>query len=396
MDKVVNKAFRYRIYPTKEQKKILANQFGQCRFAYNYFLRKRIDYYAVNKGKEKQSLNYHDTAKMLTELKQQPEFVWLNESNSQALQQSLRHLDVAYAHFFNDGFRFPTFKKKRQKQTFTVPQNFAVDTKGGFLIIPKMEPLKARFHRTIRGKAKHITISMTPSGRYFASIFCEVPLKIESKKMGKKIGVDLGLKSFLVTSNGERTDPPKFLRTSEDKLRKAQRRLSKKKKGGKNRVKTRLNVARIHEKISNQRTDFLHKLSHRLVSKNQAIFAESLNVKGMLRNHCLAKSIADSGWNEFLRQLRYKSEWNGVKFEQIDRFFPSSKRCNSCGWINESLTLKDREWDCKGCGCIVDRDLNAAQNILQFGQKMVRREPSKPKRSGRGGVVMPLAELRSL
>lgn len=374
---MINKAFRYRIYPSEDQKKTLINKFGQARFVYNYFLRKRIDYYAANKGKEKQSLNYHDTAKMLTELKQQAEFPWLNESNSQSLQQSLRDLDAAYSHFFNDGARFPVFKKKRNKQSFRVPQFFTLDTEHGCLQIPKMKPIKTIFHRKPEGTAKSITISMSPSGKYFASVFCEIEKTIKPKRRGSQIGIDLGLKSFLVTSNGERIEAPKLLRTSEQKLKHLQRRLSRKKKGSQNRNKARIKVACLHEKITNQRNDFLHKLSHRLVSKNQAIFAENLNVKGMVKNHCLAKSVSDSGWGEFVRQLRYKSEWNGVHFGQIDRFFPSSKRCNACGWINESLTLKDREWDCKGCGSIVDRDLSAAQNILLFGQKYIPWESGK-------------------
>jgi len=313
----------------------------------------------------------------LTELKQKPEFVWLNESNAQSLQQSLRDLDAAYSHFFNDGARFPAFKKKRDRQSFRVPQYFAVDVENGCLQIPKMRPIKTIFHRKPEGIPKNVTISMNPSSKYFASVLCEIEKDIKPKRKGKKIGIDLGLKSFLVASDGERVESPKFLRTSKDKLKHLQRQLSRKKKGSQNRNKARIKVARIYEKITNQRVDFLHKLSHRLVSENQAIFAEDLNVKGIMANHHLAKSVSDSGWGEFIRQLRYKSEWNGVLFGQIDRFFPSSKRCNACGWINESLTLNDREWDCKDCGSIIDRDLNAAQNILLFGQKQIPWEPRK-------------------
>jgi len=377
MINTIRKAFKFRLYPTPEQEGTLASFFGQGRFVYNYFLRKRIDYYAKNISKDKKSLNYHDTARMLTELKQKPEFVWLNESNAQSLQQSLRDLDAAYSHFFNDGARFPAFKKKRDRQSFRVPQYFAVDVENGCLQIPKMRPIKTIFHRKPEGIPKNVTISMNPSSKYFASVLCEIEKDIKPKRKGKKIGIDLGLKSFLVASDGERVESPKFLRTSKDKLKHLQRQLSRKKKGSQNRNKARIKVARIYEKITNQRVDFLHKLSHRLVSENQAIFAEDLNVKGIMANHHLAKSVSDSGWGEFIRQLRYKSEWNGVLFGQIDRFFPSSKRCNACGWINESLTLNDREWDCKDCGSIIDRDLNAAQNILLFGQKQIPWEPRK-------------------
>ena len=397
MLKTIHKAFQFRLYPTAEQEQILASFFGQSRFVYNYFLRQRIDYYATNKGKEKQSLNYHDTAKMLTELKQQPDTIWLKESNSQSLQQSLRHLDNAYNNFFNNGFKFPNFKKKNRKQSFSIPQNFNVDVETNRLHIPKLTPIKIVLHREIEGQMKSVTISKTPSGKCFASILCEIEKPIKPKKKGSQIGIDLGLKSFAVISDGERIDAPKYFRKSEKKSKRQQKLLSRKVKGSNRRNNARVKVARIHEKIVNQRNDFLHKLSNRLVRENQSIFAEDLHVKGIMANHCLAKSVSDSGWFEFIRQVKYKSEWNGVYFRQINRFFPSSKRCNACGWINESLSLKDREWTCKGCGQIVDRDFNAAQNILQFGKlNMVGQELSKPsKRSRRGGAVMPLNELRS-
>ena len=398
MIKVINKAFQYRLHPTAEQEKILASQFGQSRFVYNFFLRKRIDYYAENKGKEKQSLNYYDMAKMLTELKQQPDTIWLKESNSQALQQSLRHLDNAYNNFFNNGFKFPVFKKKSGKQSFSVPQNFGIDVKANRLNIPKLSPLKITLHREIEGQMKSITVSKTSSGKYFASVLCEIEKDIKPKQIGGEIGIDLGLKSFLVTSKNERVDPPKFLRKSEEKLKRLQQLLSRKKKGSNRRDKARIKVARIHEKISNQRKDFLHKLSNRLVSENQAIFTENLNVKGIIINHRLAKSVSDAGWGEFIRQIKYKSEWSGVRFGQIDRFFPSSKRHNACGWINEPLTLKDREWTCQGCGQIVNRDFNAAQNILQFGKlSTVGQDMPKPlKRPRRPRAVRRVDELGNL
>jgi len=391
---IINKAYRFRIYPSDNQIEPLAQHFGSCRFVYNHFLRKRIDFYAENKDKEKQGLTYYDTAITLTQLKKDPEYVWLNSVNAQSLQQSLRRLDVAYNNFFNKKAKFPNFKKKHSKQSFLVPQSFNIDFRKNLLYIPKIEPIKIVLHREIEGAMKSINITKTPSNKYFASILCEIEKVVKPKKRGNQIGIDLGIKSFFVTSDNETVDAPKYLHKSEDKLAKHQRYLSRKVKGSKRRNKARMKVARIHEKISNQRNDFLHKLSHRLVSENQAIFAENLHVKGIMANHHLSKSVADSGWSEFVRQLRYKSEWNGVSFEQIDRFFPSSKRCFSCGWINEFLTLKDREWTCQ-CGQVVDRDWNAAQNILLFGQKMVGQELPKLKRSGRGGAVRPLAELRS-
>jgi putative transposase len=375
----------------------MTSQFGQVRFVYNYFLRQRIDHYI----KEKKGLHYFDMVNMLVKLKQQPEYDWLKESNAQALQMSLRHLDTAYNNFFNKKFRFPKFKKKDHKQSFCVPQHFSFDEKHHILYIPKMTPIKIIFHQDMEGKAKNVTICKTTTGKYFASVLCEIEKNIKSKKdgseIGSEIGIDLGLKSFLVDSNGKKVKYPKFLRKSEKKLKKAQRVLSRRIKGSNRRDKARHKVAIIYEQITNQRNDFLHKLSHQLVSENQAIFAEDLNVKGILTNHRLAKSVSDASWSEFMRQIKYKSEWNGVCFKQIDRFFPSSKRCNNCGWINESLVLSDRKWKCKECGQIVDRDHNAAKNILQFGKlSMVRQGMSKPlKRSGRLRAVRRVDELRN-
>lgn len=367
---IINKAYEFRLYPTKQQEDLLAQHFGSCRFTYNHFLRERIDFYAANKGNDKQGLTYNDTSKMLTVLKKDPELVWLNAVNSQSLQQSLRRLDVAYNNFFNKRAQFPKFKTKHGKQSFHVPQRFKIDEELGRLTIPNLSPIKTVFHRSIEGEMKSVTISKTRTGKYFASILVETEKEIDMKRSGPKIGIDLGLKSFIVTSDGERVDAPKFLRKSEGKLKSAQRRLSRKKKNGKNRAKARHKIALIHEKISNQRNDFLHKLSHRLVRENQAIFAEDLNVKGMTANHCIAKSVCDASWSEFVHQIKYKSEWEGTTFGQVDRFFPSSKRHVTCGWINDRLTLKDREWVCQ-CGETIDRDWNAAQNILLFGTKQI-------------------------
>lgn len=389
---IVNKAFRFRIYPTQAQERELAKQFGASRFVYNHFLRQRIDFYATHKGGKKQGLNYFDTSRRLTELKKQPEFKWLKESNAQSLQQSLRHLDKAYNNFFNKRGKFPKFKSKRARQSFSVPQDFALNTKR--LHLPKLGEIKIVPHRPIEGTIKSITVSKTPAGKYFASLLCEAEIKIPKPTNHNEVGIDLGLKSFVVTSSGERVDAPKFFRKSEVKLAKLQRRLSRKKDGSNRRARAKLKVARRHEKITNQRNDFLHKLSRRLVDENQILVAEDLNVKGMTANHCLAKSITDASWSEFVRQLGYKSEWYGSRLVRVDRFFPSSKRCNSCGWINESLKLADREWTCQGCGEVVDRDLNAAQNILSFG-KVCTAGTAETQRAGRPRVRNRVAEPRS-
>jgi len=390
----VNKSHEFRLYPTDSQKEFLAQHFGSCRFVYNHFLRQRIDFYAANKGKKKQGLNYFDTNKMLTILKKNPQLVWLRDVNSQSLQCSLRHLDVAYNNFFNKHSQFPKFKNKHGRQSFQIPQHFSIDTQKSTLNILKFDPIKTVYHRPIKGEMKSITISKTTTGKYFASILCEIENSVKVKKTGPKIGIDLGLKSFLVTSGGESVATPQFLRVSEQKLKRLQRRLARKVKGSNNRNKAKIKVALVHEKIVNQRKDFLHKLSTRLVRENQAIFAEDLNVKGMTANHCIAKSVCDAGWSEFIRQLKYKSEWSGTMFGKIDRFFPSSKRHHACGWINDSLTLKDREWICQGCGEVVDRDFNAAQNILQFGKLQSTGGHPETQRSGRPRATKLVTEPR--
>jgi putative transposase len=344
---------------------------------YNFYLRQRMDYYAAHMGENKQGLNYNDTARMLTALKQQAEYAWLQEANSQSLQVALRNLDRAYGNFFAGIAKYPKFKSRRDKQSFGVPQHFTLDAGQGRLLLPKMTPLKILVHRPVAGLLKKVTISRSPSGRYFASILCEVELNDRlPKHKGKAIGLDLGLKSFVVTSEGEKIDPPQPLRRAEKKLCLLQRQLSRKQKYSQNREKARVKVAHLHEKVSNQRTDFLHKLSRRLIDESQAIYVESLNVKGMLANHHLAKLISDAGWSEFLRQLQYKAAWCGCRLEATVPFYPSSQLCHRCGYRKTDLKLAEREWDCPVCHIHHDRDVNAALNILCAGRansKMKRR-----------------------
>jgi len=360
----INRAYRFRIYPNRGQQAALTKQFGASRFVYNHFLRARIDYYAAHSNdKGKKGLTYHDTAAILTQLKREPEYAWLQEANAQALQQALRNLDSAYNNFFNKRARFPCFKSKRARQSFRVPQGFGI--KGSKLHLPKLPPIRMVIHRSIEGIVKHIVISKTPAGYYYASLCCESEVP-KPEYRGNVIGIDLGIKDFLVTSNGEHIPAPKYLRQAERRLRRTQRHLSRCKRGSRGREKARLAVARQHEYVANQRVDFLHKLSRRMVDENQAICAETLNVKGMLANHCIAKSIADCGWGEYLRQLRYKGAWYGCDLLQCDRFFPSSKRCHDCGFILDLLPLSIREWTCPECGIIHDRDENAARNIKTF------------------------------
>jgi len=357
---MICKSFKFRIYPNKEQQGLFAKTFGCCRFVYNHFLRQRIDHYAEH-GK---GLSYYDTSKLLTELKRDSEYDWLRDVSAQALQQSLRDLATAYTNFFEKRSRFPRFKSKRARQSFRVPQHFRI--KEYKLYVPKVpDGIKIVIHRPIEGTVKHITISKTPSGRYFASLTCKVDIP-EPAYGGGTIGIDLGLNHFVVTDQGDKYKKPQHLRESEKKLKYLQRKLSRKIKGSNNYKKVRLKIAKLYEHIASQRKDFLHKLSRKLVDENQVICMEDLHVKGMIRNHRLAKSISDAGWGEFSRQLEYKGMWYGCHVLKADRFFPSSKRCSDCGYIH-SISLSQRQWACPECGSIHDRDVNAALNILKFG-----------------------------
>jgi putative transposase len=385
---VIRKTFKFRLYPNAAQQELLARHFGCVRVVYNHFLRQRIDFYAAHKGEEKQGLTYTDTTRLLTQLKRQPEYAWLGEVNSQALQQALKNLDAAYANFFEGRAGFPQFKRKRAKQSFRVPQSFALDEKTGHLRLPKMTPIKIVVHRPLEGTLRSVTVSRSPSGRYFASLLCELEVpERPPKERGTETGVDLGLKSFAVTSDGRKIDTPSYLRKAETKLARLQRLFARKKPDSHNREKARSKVARLHEKIANQRADFLHQQSWRLVRDNQALYVESLNVIGLLANHSLAKSISDAGWGEFLRQLKYKGGWYGCQVEAVDRFFPSSQLCHRCGYRYTGLTLSDREWDCPGCHAHLDRDVNAARNLLAEGQ--ARTQHSVSGRAGTAPTLTP-------
>jgi putative transposase len=362
----INKAFKFRIYPNSQQIQFLAQSFGCARVVFNYFLRQRIHYYAETGN----GLNYHNNALALTQLKKLLEFEWLNDINSQSLQQTLRNLDIAYHNFFNKRAEFPKFKKKRNKQSFNVPQHFSIH--DNMLDIPKCKGIKIKLHRDIEGTIKSITISKMPSGKYFASVLCELDIP-EPVFTGNEIGIDYGIKAFITTSEGKIIESPKFLRKSELKLDLLSRRLSRKQPSAKNRYKAQKRLARQHEKVSNQRQDFLHKTSKQLVSDNQAIYIESLAIRNMIKLHTLAKSISDSGWNTFVNMLKYKGSWYGCHIIEIDRWFPSSKRCHVCGYINDNLTLSDRSWLCPECSTDHDRDVNASINILTFGRAGIAR-----------------------
>ena len=359
----IHRAYRFRLYPNKEQTELLAKHFGCARFVYNYFLNQRKEQYQFT-GK---SDNFYAQEKALTELKKQEEMIWLKEVNAQSLQYALRCLDSAYTNFFKKRAKFPSFKSKHSKNSFTVPQRASIA--GGRLFVPKFrEGIKCRVHRTIKGRIGKVTISKTPSGKYFASVFTEEEYETPFEKTNKSVGVDLGLKDLLVTSEGETFKNNRHTRRYEHKLATAQRHLSRKKKGSRGYENQRLKVARLHEKISNCRADYLHKCSISLVRKYDVICIEDLNVKGMMKNHYLSKSIADASWGTFVFMLTYKAEWNDKKVVKIDRFFPSSQTCHFCGYVNgQTKDLSVREWECPFCNTHHDRDVNAAINILCAG-----------------------------
>lgn len=359
----IHRTYKFRLYPNREQSELLARHFGCARFVYNHFLNQRKEQYRLT-GK---SDNFYAQERSLTELKKQKATAWLKEVNSQSLQFALRSLETAYTNFFKKRAKFPNFKSKHSKNSFTVPQYVSIV--GGRLFLPKFkEGIKCHVHREITGKVGKATISKTPSGKYFVSVFTEEEYVTPVKKSGKSVGVDMGLKDLLITSEGETFKNNRYTKRYERKLAKAQRHLSRKKKGSRGFENQKLKVARLHEKIANSRADYLHKCSISLVRRYDTICIEDLNVKGIEKNHRLAKSITDASWGIFVSMLTYKAEWNGKKVVKIDRYFPSSQTCNVCGYVNKhTKDLSVREWECPVCHTHHDRDVNAAINILRFG-----------------------------
>jgi len=385
MKDVVNKAYKFRIYPDEMQKVFFAKHFGCVRFVYNHLLATRSNAYK-NDGV---SMSGMECKKLIPLLKKQDDYKWLKEVNSQSLQEAALNLEKSYKRFFDKSIKagYPSFKKKGNRESFSVPQHFSVDVQHNKIFIPKLKTgIKTVFHRSLKQVEKMcaITISMTPSGRYYASISVEEVVrhnKPVSKvaRTTKTVGIDLGIKDFLIESNGAKINAPKCLRKSEHKLAKAQRRLSRKQKGSLNYKKQRLRVAALYEKVANQRKDFLHKESKRIVSENQVIYLETLNVKGMMKNRHLSKAISDCGWSEFVRQLKYKAHWNGSIIVQIGQWEPSSKLCSTkgCDYKHDTLKLSDREWTCPQCNTTHDRDINAAKNIEQIGREASELTPVK-------------------
>ena len=358
------KAYKYRIYPNEEQEIQLNKTFGCTRFIYNQMLADRIKSYEENKDLDIKIIKYPTPAQY------KKEYEWLKEVDSLALANAQMNLDKAYKNFFRDkSVGFPKFKSKKDnhKSYTTNNQNGTIYIENNRIKIPKLKSMiKIKQHREFVGLIKSCTISQNPSGKYYISMLVDTE-NIQLPKLDTKVGIDLGIKEFAITSDGEMFSNPKWLNKSEKRLRKLQKDLSRKQKGSNNRRKDRLKVAKLHEKISNQRKDYLHKISHYIISENQVIVIEDLKVSNMIKNHKLAKSIANVSWFEFRRQLEYKSEWYGRELIIAPSNYASSQLCSNCG--NKSSQTKDlscRTYICPVCGMEMDRDINASKNLLNL------------------------------
>lgn len=357
-------ATRIRIYPSKLQVKVLAVQFGCARWAWNEALAKSQELYrATGKG-----LNYHAMAVRLPKLKQ--EYEWLRDADAQALQQSLQNLARAFDNFFAKRGRYPRFKSKHGRQSIQYPQR--VKLEGSRIYLPKIGWTRCVVHREIVGKIKTVTISRNACGQFHASILTDDDVALPAVSTeGKAIGIDVGLTHLAITSDGSKFDNPRHLRKAQRNLKRKQQSLSRKKKGSNRRNKARQLVARAHERIACARKDHLHKLSRRIVNENQVIAVETLNVKGMMKNHKLARAVSDVGWGMFVNFLEYKAAREGKAFVKCDRWFPSTKTCSECGCVTETKALDVRSWDCPHCGAHHDRDVNAARNIRDEGLRIL-------------------------
>ena len=360
------RGFRYRIFPTKEQEVLLSKHFGSARWIYNYALNKKIVAYQTNK----ESLSRFTIQKDLVTLKKSEDTKWLKEVNSQTLQASLENLDKAFSNFLRAKKGFPKFKSKHNNhQSFSVPQNGKIDFETNCISLPKFKkPIRCKIHRKYSGNSKTFTISKTPSGKYFVSVLVEVDEVQKTNKPiceNQAVGVDLGIKTFATLSNGIEIENPKYLKKSLEKLKTLQRKVSKKQRGSSNRKKAVKRLAVLHEKVANQRIDFLHKTTHYLVSEFDTICLETLRASNMIKNHKLAQALSDISIGKFNEILEYKAKWNGVNILRIGQFTPSSRMC-TCGVVNKELKLSDRKWVCQSCGKIHSRDKLASNNIKRF------------------------------
>jgi putative transposase len=360
------KVVKVRIYPNEQQRIALAKSFGCCRWVWNFALNLMTETYRdTGKG-----LSAHTIKKMLPGLKRDPETEWLKETYSQCLQSSVLNLGQAFVNFFEGRARYPRFKSKHGRQSMQYPQN--VKLTGHKLKLPMIGEVTCKLHRPIEGKLKTVTVSMNPDGRYFASLlFDDGSSNPEASGDGKAVGIDLGLTHFAITSDGSKFANPRPTAKHERNLKRKQRKLSRKVKGSNSRNQARKLVARAHATVSNSRNDFLHKLSRKLINENQVIIVENLAVKNMVKNHNLAKAIADVGWGRFCTMLKYKAEQEGKIYQEVDRFFPSSHLCNETLLPLEKMGLAVRSFKCPHCGNQHDRDVNAAINIRNEGLRLL-------------------------
>ncbi|NEP03618.1 MAG: IS200/IS605 family element transposase accessory protein TnpB [Okeania sp. SIO2G4] len=383
---MVEKAYKFRFYPTQSQENLLRRTLGCVRLIYNKALAARTQ--AWHESKER--VGYKQTSAMLTNWKKQEDLDFLKEVSSVPLQQGLRHLQTAFTNFFSGCAKYPNFKKKRNGGSAEFTKS-AFKWKDGQVYLAKFsEPLPIRWSRQLPQNCvpSTITVKLDPSGRWSVSLRVNDSRDLKLNPVTKQVGIDLGITSLVTTSDGETFVNPKNLSKLDKKLRLAQKSLSRKTKGSNNYQKARLKVARIHARIKDSRLDYTHKLTTQLIRENQTVVVEDLAVKNMVKNHKRARAISDANWGELVKQLEYKAEWYGRQLIKIDRYFPSSKRCSNCGHVVEKLPLNIREWDCPECAAHHDRDINASINILAAGLAVsvcgatVRPEGSKPRKAG--------------
>lgn len=362
------KGFRYRLTPNGTQEQMINQMLGNARFVYNWALKTRIEAYQ----KDKTKVSAFTLMTELTKLKKQPEYDWLNLSVAQSLQQSIVNMEKAFTKFFRDKKGFPKFKSKhKSRQVVGFPQNTKIDFEKGKVSVNKIGWIRARISRTFEGKIKTATIEKTATGKYYISITVELPdVKVKQKPVKKitSVGIDTGIKTFATLSDGVEIENPKHLKSSIQRLKVLSKRVSKKVKGSNNRKKAVKKLAILHERIANQRLDFLHKTTTAIAKQYDTAVVENLNIAGMLKNRKLSQSIADLGLGRFYSLLEYKMNEKGGNYIEIGRFEPSSRLC-TCGVINKELQLSDRQWTCKSCNTTHERDLLAANNILRFGLK---------------------------
>lgn len=369
------KAIKVRIYPNEEQINYISNLLGCCRFVYN----KCLDYKSTSYKQLNKTVSSSDLIKYLVPLKQL--FPFLTDVHSKVLQQSVRDLNTAFDNFFKHNAKYPKFKSKHDnKQSCRFPNDAFIGINGNRIslikalkdIHYKCSVRDEKYLNRNQDKVRSITLTKTKTNKYYLSILIDGDLQKAMKQAHEIIGIDLGIKDFVVTSTGEVFDNLHFKKKDGVKLKRLHKQLSKKEKGSKNRNKARIKLARAYEKVSNRKRHYLHEVVNALLSENQVIVMEDLNVKGMQKNHNLSESIGEVSWGEFKMLLEYKARWYGKEVVFINRFYPSSKRCNHCGYINKGLTLKDRQWVCPECGEVIERDYNAALNIVEDGKRMIR------------------------